>query len=117
MKLNRFYLSDKTVAEINEIVDNLHSVTEGTGVCYDKLREVAGYPDRIGSINAEIVTDGDGNIYDIRIFDPYNQVGTNTSFRNFDGWTYWEMAYEDNNGNTIDEIFEDFGGETQDEIR
>lgn len=109
MKLEKFYLCDKTVAEINSIVDELESMSL---LNYEPLRNVKGS----SSLNAEIVVDGDGTIYDYQVFDPYHELKDGDPYRTFDGWTYWQAAYEDNNGHDIDEIFEDFGGETQDEI-
>lgn len=109
MKLQKFYLCDKTVAEINKIVDEIESISL---LNYEPLRNVRGS----SSLNAEIVTDNDGVIYDYRVFDPYHELEDGDPYRTFDGWTYWQAAYEDNNGHDIDEIFDDFGGETQDEI-
>ena len=108
MKLNRFYLSDKTVAEINSIVDELESMSL---LNYEPLRNAKGSY----ALNAEIVTDGDGTIYDYRVFDPYHRL-EGDPYRNFDGWSHWQLSYEDNNGYDIAEILEDFVGETQDEI-
>lgn len=77
-----------------------------------------------GVVNAEVVTDEDGTLYDIRVFDPYNQVhprkdddGMMTDqavYIGWDGWSDWLFDYTDPAGNDVDEIIENYDGETQD---
>lgn len=69
-----------------------------------------------GVVNAEVVTDEDGTLYDIRVFDPYNQVhprkdddGLITDQAVYigpDGWSHWLFCYEDLDGNDVDTILE-----------
>lgn len=69
-----------------------------------------------GIVNAEVVTDEDGTLYDIRVFDPYNQVhprkdddGLITDQAVYigpDGWSHWLFYYEDLDGNDVDTILE-----------
>lgn len=77
-----------------------------------------------GVVNAEVVTDEEDTLYDIRVFDPFNQVHPRkdddglitdqTVYIGPDGWSYWLFDYTDPKGNDVDEIIENYDGETQD---
>lgn len=59
--------------------------------------------DDLNNVNAEVVTDEDGTLYDIRVFDPFHKVEGDT-YIGSDGWSYWLLAYTDPEGNDIDTI-------------
>jgi predicted metal-dependent peptidase len=68
-------------------------------------------------VDAEIVVDENGCLYDIRVFDPYHKVshqeGKSAIYINFDGWSGWLYDYRDPAGHDIDEIFDEYDGEVQ----
>lgn len=74
-------------------------------------------------VNAEVVTDEEGTLYDMRVFDPFNHVQPRRDddrmmtdmavYIGFDGWSDWLFDYTDPAGNDVDEIFEEYDGETQ----
>lgn len=78
---------------------NLESVVKAWGKYSDSV------------VDAEIVTDEDNALYDYRIFDPQHVSGS--LYTNFDGWTQWLCQYEDSQNNTIDLIFDEYGGVPQ----
>ena len=73
-------------------------------------------------VDAEVVLDEDGKLYDIRVFDPFGLVkprwdegiiddhGVNIGA---DGWSDWLLAYTDPEGNDVDSIIENYNGEPQ----
>lgn len=69
--------------------------------------------DDLNNVNAEVVTDEDGTLYDVRVFDPFQTVKDNV-YIGADGWSYWLLDYTDPAGNDVDEIIENYDGETQD---
>lgn len=82
------------------------------------------YSDDNAEVGAEVVLDEDGNLYDIRVFDPYNRVQPRKDddglmrdkavYIGPDGWSHWLLEYSDNEFNDIDTIFEEYNGVTQD---
>lgn len=68
--------------------------------------------DDLDNINAEVVTDEGGILYDVRVFDPFQTVKDNV-YIGPDGWSDWLLAYTDPEGNDVDEIIENFDGKTQ----
>lgn len=69
--------------------------------------------DDLSNVNAEVVTDKDGTLYDVRVFDPFHNVEDNV-YIGSDGWSDWLLAYTDPAGNDVDEIIENYDGVTQD---
>ena len=63
-------------------------------------------------VNAEVVIDEYGTLYDIQIFDPFHIVDSDI-YTNADGWSDWLYGYMDPAGNDIDEIFADYDGVPQ----
>ncbi|MCH3980483.1 MAG: hypothetical protein LKE41_00920 [Prevotella sp.] len=64
-------------------------------------------------VNAEVVVDEDGTLYDIRVFDPYQLVkneGSTPLYIGPDGWSNWLYEYCDPAGNDIDTILQDQDG-------
>lgn len=82
------------------------------------------YSDDNAEVGAEVVLDEDDNLYDIRVFDPYNRVQPRKDgdglmrdqavYIGPDGWSHWLFGYSDNEFNDIDTIFEEYNGVTQD---
>lgn len=68
--------------------------------------------DDLNNVNAEVVTDEDGTLYDVRVFDPFHNVEGDT-YIGPDGWSNWLLDYTDPAGNDVDEIIENYDGETQ----
>lgn len=56
-------------------------------------------------VNVEVALDEDGNLYDARVFDPYQLVDKGV-YINPDGWSNWLYDYHDPSGLDIDEIFD-----------
>lgn len=68
-------------------------------------------------VNALVVVDGDWNLYDIKVFDPYHRVETGECLPVYigtSGWSNWLYEYRDNAGNDVDAILEDYDGVPQD---
>lgn len=109
MKLQKYLLNDLDFEDRDRLVNalNVQMTGEESGE-FDGLREF------IGPTDAEIVADDDDNIYDVRLFDPYNRIDAVNPYRYGDGWSNWLFEYTDNQGNNIDAIFEKYNGETQD---
>lgn len=69
-----------------------------------------------GIVNAEVVTDEDGTVCDVRVFDPFNHVhprkdddGLMTDLAVYIGpygWSDWLYQYQDFDGNDTDTILE-----------
>lgn len=64
-------------------------------------------------VDAEIVVDENGCLYDIRVFDPYHKVSQSDIYINFDGWSGWLYDYRDPAGHDMDTILEEYDGEVQ----
>ncbi len=88
------------------------------------FRENGGNPDYLNDkysrsiVNAQVVVDEDFNLYDVKVFDPYHQVKSSKDLPVYigpSGWSDWLFEYRDNAGNDMDEILEDYDGETQDD--
>lgn len=60
-------------------------------------------------VNVEVALDEDGNLYDARVFDPYQLVDKGV-YINPDGWSNWLYDYHDPSGLDIDEIFDQRNG-------
>lgn len=111
MKLIRKLLSE--VEDKNEVASDYLNLATGD----DGESELEAIIDLWETINdsmldAEVVTDEDGTLYDYRIFDPQHKLGGGI-YTNFSGWTDWRNQYQDNEGNDIDTIFDEYGGVPQ----
>ena len=78
---------------------------EEFGETYNPAYLTGEYSDDDAEVGAEVVLDEDGNLCDIRVFDPYKRV-PNGVYINPDGWSNWLYSYEDPDGNDIDTILE-----------
>lgn len=111
-KLIRIYLSDigKDVTR-KAVADEI-----GRAFCIFIGKAMEEYGKQ--NVNAEVVIpqeDIDSPcpvLYDLRIFDPYRKACGNI-FLNADGWSGWLDNYRDPQGNGIDTVFDDYGGEIQ----
>lgn len=93
------------------------------GKTYNPAYLTGEYSDDNAEVGAEVVLDEDGNLYDIRVFDPYSRVQPRKDddglmrdqavYIGPDGWSHWLFEYSDNEFNDIDTIFEEYDGETQ----
>lgn len=100
------------------------SIIEEFGETYNPAYLTGEYSDDNAEVGAEVVLDEDGNLYDIRVFDPYNRVKPRKDDDCLtrdqavhigpDGWSRWLFEYSDNEFNDIDTIFEEYNGVTQD---
>ena len=71
-------------------------------------------------VNAEVAIGEDGNVYDVRVYDPYQHINTGEDTGEFIpvfigayGWSYWLFGYRDLDGNDVDTIIDEFDGELQ----
>lgn len=104
MKLVRKYLSE---------IENKNEVATGDSG-ENELQAIISLWDTVSDsiLDAELVTDEDGTLYDYRIFDPQHRLGGGI-YTNFDGWSEWRNQYQDNEGNGIDTIFNEYDGVPQ----
>lgn len=112
MKLKKIYLSE--IENKNEAASGSFNLATGD-FGESELEAIVKLWETVSDsiLDAEIVTDEDGTLYDYRIFDPYHKLGGGI-YTNFDGWSHWRNQYQDNEGNDIDAIFDNYNGETQD---
>ena len=67
-------------------------------------------------VNAQVAVDEDFNLYDIRVFDPFNLVEGTKCLRvhiSWLGWSNWLFGYRDGAGHGMDKILYIYGGEPQ----
>lgn len=110
MKLTSYYFNELNEEQQNRIMDNFSE----NGFNADYLN--GKYSRAI--VNAQVVVDGGWNLYDIKVFDPYNLVKDDECLPVYigaGGWSNWLFEYRDNAGNNIDEILDDYDGETQED--
>lgn len=110
MKLRSYYFNELNEEQQNRIMGN-----------FSENDPIAKYLDGKYSytiVNAQVVVDEDFNLYDIKVFDPYNLV-KNTMFSpiyiNWMGWSNWLFEYRDEAGHSMDKILYIYDGETQDD--
>lgn len=68
-------------------------------------------------VNAQVAVDEDFNLYDIKVFDPFNLVEDTKCLRvliSWLGWSNWLFEYRDKAGHGMDMILYIYGGELQD---
>lgn len=107
-KLTSYYFDELTKEQQAKIMESFSE----SGYSADYL---SGKYSR-STVNAQVVVDNDFNLYDVKVFDPYNQVKTGEHLPVYigpDGWSHWLYDYRDPAGNDIDEIFEDYDGMPQ----
>lgn len=111
MKLKKSYLSE--IENKNEAASGSFNLATGD-FGESELEAIVKLWETVSDsiLDAEIVTDEDGTLYDYRIFDPYHKLGGGI-YTNFDGWSHWQMAYEDLAGNDVDTIFDEYDGYPQ----
>ena len=108
MKLTSYYFNKLNEEQRNRIMD---SFCEGD--------PIANYLDGKYSyalVNAQIAVDEDFNLYDIKVFDPFNLVEETKCLRvhiSWWGWSNWLFGYRDKAGHGMDKILYIYGGETQ----
>lgn len=69
-------------------------------------------------VNAQVVVDDDFNLYDIIVFDPFNNVKDvecRPVYIGPSGWSNWLYEYTDPAGHDVDEILDDYDGEIQED--
>lgn len=90
------------------------SIIEGFSLYYNADYLTGKYHN---NIDAEVVVDENGILYDIRVYDPFNIVPqlecTSHVYINPDGWSNWLYGYCDPAGNDVDEILDEYNGEVQ----
>lgn len=108
MKLTSYYFNELNEEQQNRIMNN-----------FSEKDSIAKYLDGKYSyaiVNAQVVVDEDFNLYDIKVFDPFNLVKNNKCSPihiSWIGWSNWLFGYRDKAGNDIDKILYRYGGETQ----
>lgn len=110
MKLTSYYFNELNKEQQARIQNDFY----GNGYNLDYLNDTYSR----SFVNAQVVVDEDFNLYDIKVFDPYNLVKNVKDlpvYINPDGWSNWLFEYRDNAGNDMDAILEDFDGETQED--
>lgn len=109
MKLTSYYFNKLNEEQQIRIMDNFCE----NGFSADYLN--GKYSRAI--VNAQVVVDQNFNLYDIKVFDPYNQVKDAECLQVYitpSGWSNWLYEYTDPAGHDVDEILEDYDGEIQD---
>lgn len=108
MKIIVKYLSDVSETERKGYLDELEE--NGIGI----REAMENYSPSI--IDAELaVYETDGQLIDVKIFDPYHYIKKRDPiYIGWNGWSNWLYEYQDNHYNTIDDILDEFNGETQD---
>lgn len=109
-KLERNYFSELDKAQKQSVKEQLE---DRLGLDSEYMKNK--YSSRI--VDVEVVYDENGTLYDARVFDPYNKISGNRRtpiYIGFNGWSNWLGEYRDNAGNDIDDIFDEYDGETQD---
>lgn len=108
MKLRSYYFSELNKEQQSRIMAN-----------FCENDSIANYLDGRYSyafVNAQVVVDEDFNLYDIKVFDPYNLIKDTKCAKvhiNWYGWSNWLLGYRDKAGNGMNVILYKYGGETQ----
>ena len=109
MKLRSYYFSKLNEEQRSRIMESF---------CEDD--PIANYLDGKYSytlVDAQVAVDEDFNLYDIRVFDPFNLVEGTRCLRvhiSWLGWSNWLFGYRDGAGHGMDKILYIYGGEPQD---
>ena len=109
MKLRSYYFSELNEEQQKRIMAN-----------FCENDPIANYLDGKYSyalVNAQVAVDEDFNLYDIKVFDPYNLVESTKCSKihiNWYGWSNWLLEYRDKAGHDMVVILYKYGGETQD---
>ncbi len=77
-----------------KVLDILDGINDDLSDIASQLKENQHLP----SIDAEIIIDDEDNLYDVRLFDAYQQIKLEPiNYRNSDGWSHWllESGIED----------------------
>ena len=110
MKLTSYYFNELNEEQQNRVMDNFCE----NGFSADYLN--GKYSRAI--VKAQVVVDQDFNLYDIKVFDPYNHVKDAECLPVYitpSGWSNWLYEYTDPAGHDVDEILEDYDGEVQED--
>ena len=109
MKLRSYYFNELNEEQQNRIMNSL---------CEDD--PIANYLDgkyTYAIVNAKVVVDEEFNLYDIKVYDPFNLVEDTMCRRihiSWLGWSNWLFDYRDKAGHGMDKILYIYGGEIQD---
>lgn len=109
MKLRSYYYNELNEGQRCRIMNSL---------CEDD--HIANYLDGRYSyalVNAKVVVDEDFNLFDIKVYDPFNLVEATKRLWihiSWLGWSNWLLGYRDKAGHGMDKILYCYGGETQD---
>lgn len=105
MKLTSYYFNELTEEQQNRVMNDFSENGGNSDYLNGKFSRE--------EVNVEVVVDEDFNLYDIKVFDPYQLVKTEGSTPVYigpDGWSDWLYDFHDPAGNSIDTIFEDQDG-------
>lgn len=109
MKLRSYYFNELTEEQRRRIMD---SFCENDPIA-NYLNSKYSY----ALVNAQVSVDKDFNLYDIKVFDPFNLVEDTRFLRvhiSYFGWSNWLLEYRDKAGHGMDKILYIYGGEPQD---
>ena len=108
-RLTSYYFDELTKEQQNRIMESFSESGYSNDYLNDKYSR--------SIVNAQVVVDEDWNLYDIKVFDPYQHVKNGENLPVYigpDGWSNWLYKCRDNAGNDVDTILEDYDGEIQD---
>lgn len=106
MKLTSYYFNELTEEQQNRIMNDFSENGGNSDYLNGKFSRE--------EVNAEVVVDEDFNLFDIKVFDPYQLVETGV-YIGADGWSNWLYEYCDPAGHDVDEILDDYDGEIQED--
>lgn len=110
MKLTSYFFNELNEEQQNCIMDNFCENGFNADYMNGKFSR--------GAVNAQVVVDEDMNVYDVKVFDPYNLVKDGECLPVYigpSGWSNWLYEYRDPAGNDVDTILEDYDGEIQED--
>lgn len=108
MKLIKKYFDELPESSKNQVIEDFSDEYNVDYLLNDKYSR--------SIVNAEVAIDEDGNVYDVRVFDPYHNIPSNGKLPVYIGpfgWSYWLFGYTDLAGYDVDEIFFEHDGELQ----
>ena len=105
MKLTSYYFNELTEEQQTSLMNDFQENGGNADYLNGKFSRE--------EVNAEVVIDEDGTLYDIRVFDPLHLVDKKL-YVYADGWSNWLYEYTDPAGHDIDEILNNYDGEIQD---
>lgn len=109
MKLRSYYFNELNEEQRHRIMDS-----------FCESDPIANYLDgkySFALVNAQVAVDEDFNLYDIKVYDPFNLVvGTKCLQIHISwlGWSNWLFGYRDGAGHGMDKILYTYGGVTKD---